>query len=125
MAGIDQRIRDALGDTGLPPDYDPSSEESLFQQTLVVMRGRQRWFVMIVMAVSIAFLALAVYSIVRFFRASEVADLVMWSTVFLFSQLVVMMLKLWVWLQMNKNEVKREVKRLELEIARLAERASA
>jgi uncharacterized membrane protein YciS (DUF1049 family) len=45
-----------------------------------------------------------------------------WSTGFLFCCLGTMMMKLWWWAQMDKNSLTREIKRLELQIARLAAR---
>ena len=43
---------------------------------------------------------------------------------FVFCINAVAMLKLWYFMEMNKNAVTREVKRLELQIARLAKRLS-
>lgn len=43
-----------------------------------------------------------------------------WSVCFLFSNMAVAMMKLWFWMQMDKNVVIREMKRLELQVATLA-----
>jgi len=61
-----------------------------------------------------------VYSAVRFFGAETTRTQIAWSVGFLTSNMVVAMMKMWFWMQMDKNTVIREVKRLELQVATLA-----
>lgn len=43
----------------------------------------------------------------------------------LVAAVAVAMLKIWSWMEMHKNQVLREVKRLELQVARLAARGAS
>jgi len=49
-----------------------------------------------------------------------VRETVIWTAGALWAAIAVAMLKMYFWMEMNKNVVLREVKRLELQIARLA-----
>lgn len=107
---FDQMFDDEIG---------PIEEESLFEMTAQLFRGRALHITILVMGFTIAFMVLAIYAAVQFFDASETKDLLLWSVVFLYSGMCVAMLKMWTWMDMHKNSITREVKRLELQIARL------
>ena len=66
-----------------------------------------------------------VYCVMQMFAAVETRDVVLWSVGAVVSMLGVAMLKMYFWMEMNKNVVLREVKRLELQVARLAARERA
>jgi hypothetical protein len=63
-----------------------------------------------------------VYCVVQMLAAVEVREVVAWSVGAILAMLGVAMLKMYFWMEMNKNVVLREVKRLELQIARVAAR---
>ena len=48
--------------------------------------------------------------------------LLVWGGGFMFCMMAVSMLKLWFWMEMQTNSVLREVKRVELQVSRLASR---
>jgi hypothetical protein len=98
-----------------------ATEPPLLTQVTEAMAGRTWWFNVVGVAVLLAFTALAVLSVVRFFHSTETRDMIMWATIFIFCDTSVGMLKLWYWVRMNRNAVTREVKRLELQVARLIE----
>jgi len=105
-------------------ELGPTEEESLFEMTAQLFRGRAVHITVLVMAFAFGFMSLAIYSAVRFFGASETRDLILWAVLFLYSGMCVAMLKMWTWMDMHKNSITREVKRLELQIARLAAQQS-
>lgn len=55
-----------------------------------------------------------------FFEAEEVRDMLLWSTAATFAIVANGFLKLWFWLEIQKNAVIWEIKRLEFQVARLA-----
>ena len=65
-----------------------------------------------------------VYCAWQMYNAPEVRDVVMWSVGAVIAMLGVAMLKMYFWMEMNKNVVLREVKRLELQMARLTVRGA-
>ena len=123
MSGdIDETIRKALGGEDLPRDYDLSDDESVFHQAIGVMRGRRAWINWVAGFMTFLIFGVSVWSAVMFFGAESTRDQIMWATIFVVTQLGVALLKMWFWMQMNKNALKREVKRLELQVAVLSER---
>lgn len=117
---IDDRIKAALSNPDTPAGAD---EASVFQLIGDVMLGRHRWLVALVFAFSLAFLALAILCLVRMLESADARTAVLWSTGLLWSALSIAMLKIWFWMQMDKYALVREIKRLEFQVARLAEKA--
>ena len=106
-------------------ELGPIEEESLFDMTAQLFRGRALHITILVVVLVFAFMGLMVYSAVRFFDATEVKDLILWAVLFMYGSLAVAMLKLWTWMDMHKNSVTREIKRLELQMARLRAEAAS
>jgi hypothetical protein len=92
-------------------------EPTMIAESLGVFTGRRRWWNVYAAAVVVAFTVLGVVAAVRFFGVEATNDRLLWATTFLFSVLVIMSLKVWFWLQMMRNAVLREVKRVELRLA--------
>ena len=122
MNELDKKIREALRaeDADLVDDFD--SEPSLFEMLFETFRGKHRWLVFMTIFWTLVFMVLAVLSVIQFFRAEETRDLVMWAAASALFLSGVSMMKVWFWMELNKNAVTREIKRLELQIARLASR---
>ncbi len=100
-----------------------TNEPPLLMQVTEALSGRTWWFNLIGVPVMLAFLGVAVWAGIRFFEASETRGMILWAVVFLFSAQSIGLLKLWYWMLLNRNSVTREVKRLELQVARLAARS--
>lgn len=96
-------------------------EPPLISQVIESFHGSTWWVNVLGMPIMLGFMVLWVYSAVRFFGASEVRELILWATTFLFCALTVSMFKVWYWMLLNRNAIAREVKRLELQVARLSE----
>lgn len=120
MTNVDDAIRKALRveDDDLLKDL---AEPGIFDRMLIAARQGPRWTTVYVFTVSIGLLIAAIWFAVRFFSATETREMIAWATGFLAAMLMVAMLKIWFWLQMEKYVLLRELKRLELQIARLAE----
>lgn len=109
---VDDTIRQAV-------NGDSRDEENIIIETLRVMRGRNAWLNWICAAFSLAFFGIQVYAGYKLYIITDASDRVFWAVVFLFAAMAVGMLKLWLWMMVNRNAVIRELKRLELEVARL------
>ena len=96
------------------------NEDSLFQLMTSNFKGKLGWVSIYAFFMTMVFFAIAIYAGFKFFAVEETKDLLLWATVFMFSMLTVSLLKIWQWLQMDKNRVLREIKRLELQISLLA-----
>jgi hypothetical protein len=63
-----------------------------------------------------------VFAAVEFGRAASTQEMIAWATGFLICGLATTMLKVWYWMELNRNTILREVKRVELQLARLSNR---
>lgn len=119
---LDDRIREALRADDQRLFEEVGQEQSFFQQMIGMLRGRNRWLTALGYVYTFIFTIAAVYCGVRFFGAETERAMIAWAAGTLLFALFVAMLKMWFFLEMNRNSVIREVKRVELQIARLAQR---
>jgi len=87
---------------------------------LGLFKGKNKWIMFLMNVMTLVFFGLFIYCIVQFFETEVQKDYIKWgigSLVFLFG---VSMLKVFAWMQMDKNAILRELKRLELQISSLS-----
>ena len=121
MNRTDDAIRRALAaEESLRHDDPP-----MFERILDSFRGRNRWLVAYIWVYTFVFAALTGYAIYRFANATDVTQTVSWGIGILLFALLVALGKIWVWMEMNKNVVARELKRVELQLAELTRQISA
>lgn len=118
---IDALIKEALSKEEAHL-YDEFGEQSIFEQALEVLRGKQRIVAGVTMIVTLAFVAGGVFSAIRFFQAEAIREMMMWGGAFFFFLVLVLALKIWYWMEMQRHTLSREIKRLELQVARLLEK---
>jgi hypothetical protein len=113
-------IRKAL-DTG-ETLYDLEKEEGIFAQMLGLFRGKMCCWAILVAIETILVLVLAVLAANKFFQAGDTKSQIFYATCVLLLGMVMLLLKLWSWMQMNRYALQREIKRLELRILELGKR---
>jgi len=92
--------------------------ELLFSQ----FKGKMWASTLIVYFYILLFTVGAIYCGIQFFSAETVKDWIMYSVGFAGSIGIISVTKLWYWMLANRNAITREVKRLELQVARLTEK---
>ena len=104
-----------------PPKFEESQEDSLL--TMVGQLYSKEMFPSFIVhgIYSLPFLALAVYSGIKFFRVTEGQCQLMHLGLFICAVQFIIFSKVKYWQMMHKNNVSREIKRLELRIAELNE----
>ena len=114
MTHIDDRIRSALEaeDQELYDQLD--SDMGLQELLLGPFKGKMRWMSVLATAYIFIFLGLGIYCGFQFAAAQEIKELLIWGGSCFACVGFVMSLKLWFWMEMQKNSVLREVKRVEL-----------
>lgn len=120
MKEIDKLIRDALRDEDVELFETIGGEQRMHQVILDLFRGRSKWLSIGTIAVTIGLMVLGVYAVVQFYQSNIIRDMFLWGAVAFFTFAAVGAVKVWAWMEMAKNETMREIKRLELQIARLA-----
>lgn len=118
---IDERIRDALEAGTDPIDRAGTDEKSLFGMMFRVFTGGLRRWAALAMAMTLAFVALTFWCGYELFVATGASDRVFWGVLALAGFHAVSMFKLWFFMEMNRNSLIREVKRVEIALARLGE----
>jgi len=100
--------------------YDELDEQNLFGKMGEVYRGKMGWLAIIMNIVHLFIFSVFVYCLVQFLNTEETFLLVKWSAAGFMCLVVMAMLKLYMWMQMDKNDTLREIKRLELQLLSLA-----
>jgi hypothetical protein len=113
---IDRRIREALQ----AEDAELFDRQSLVEQMVHSFTTRSKWLVTVVLIYIVVFFALMIFTAIQFFQAQSTHAMIGWAAGFLFCSVAVAMSKIWYWMELNKNALTRELKRLELAVAHLA-----
>ena len=112
MNELDKKIRDAL--RGTAEGDALAVEPNLAEELSTAFRGRNRFANVMAFVFSLGFLAVGIWSGIRFFEADVVREQLLWGGLCLFTVLFISFLKVWFWLEMHSNRVLREIKRVEL-----------
>jgi hypothetical protein len=123
MSDFEKDLRDELRRAN-GGDYDPRREETLRGMLLSTFRGRTWWMSLVAWIYILLFTGLAVFAAVRFFQVEGDRQMLLYATVFVAAIIIAAITKIWYWMLINRNAVQREVKRLEIRIAELAEKLS-
>ena len=121
MNELDKKIEEALNaeDRALMEQF---GEQGLFAQTFGVFQGKLGWIAILSSIFMVGLFAGGFYSAWKFLHVSDTNELIRWGGVAWFLLTGVYLMKLWFWMQMETNRVLREVKRVELQMARMQAR---
>ena len=120
MKNIDDEIRAALSEEDRMELERLTGEQDVFDMIGDTFRSKMRNWVILLWVESFAIFAAAVWTGYRFFNAPDARDMIFWGSITIVLVLAIVIIKIWYWMEINKNTVVREVKRLELQIAYLA-----
>jgi len=115
---IDELIKETLNQEEAK-FYDELEEQNLIGKLGEVYKGKMGWLAIIMNVVHLVIFGLLIYCIVQFFGTNETNELIKWASAGFLCMIVMGMLKLYIWMQMDKNDILREMKRLELQVATL------
>lgn len=118
---IDERIRSVLEDQGREVDDLKVEEKGLFPMLFRVFTGGLARWAAFGMVLTLVFVGLTVWCGYQFFTAASVDDRVFWGVLAAVAFHAVSMFKFWFFMEMNRHSITREVKRVEIALARLGE----
>ena len=124
MSDFERKVREALAaeEAELQTRLDvPSPSEQLIAR----FRGRGRWLTAMVFGLTAIWAVVAAVMMIEFFRAESVRAMIAWAGGYGLSLMNIALVKMWYWMELNKNAVTREVKRVELLVTRLAAQLKA
>ena len=120
---IDQLIKETLSEEEAK-FYDDLDEQNVFQMVWGLFEGKNKWIMYLMNLMTLVFFGLFIYCLVQFFNAEVTFDMIKWATGSVVFLLGVSMLKVFAWMQMDKNAIIREIKRLELQVLSLSGKVS-
>jgi uncharacterized membrane protein YesL len=104
--------------------YHNLEEEGMFKQWFGLYKGAFKGWAILITTFQLILTVLTFYLGYAFFTEDLSTDLIHIGGLFFIVFFAVSMLKLWHWMQMDKNSILREMKRLEFQIAVLSEKLS-
>ncbi len=124
MTSIDERIRKELESEAKEIDAMVRTEESLPGMMINSYKGGMRYWVVMVNIVTFIITIFMFWSIYEFWIATTNDDRTFWGLIAIASSLGQGMLKMWHFNEMNRQSIIREIKRVELAIAKLEAKLS-
>ena len=104
--------------------YASLEEEGLPQKVKSLNSGKFGRMAILTAIVHTIAVAVAVYCGYKLFTSPDVVEILRYSVVLFITWSFGIMIKLWQWMQMDKETVMREMKRLEFQVAVLMEKRS-
>lgn len=123
MEDIDKLIKETLTQEEAK-FYDELDEQNVLEMLGGLFKGKNSWIMYVMNFMTLMFFAGFIVCVVKFFDTENTNELIMWSVGGIIALLAVSMLKIFAWLQMDKNALLREMKRLELQISSLSGKMS-
>ncbi len=125
MNDLDRQIEEAL-DAEDRQIYQQLGEQNVFAQALSVYQGKFRAIAVMASLAMFLLFGGAVFAGWNFFQASTalqasatMVEAIAWGGLTWFLMMAVGFMKVWFWMRMESNRVLREIKRVELQLARL------
>ncbi|MBW1296797.1 DUF6768 family protein [Aquimarina litoralis] len=119
MEEIDKLIKETLTKEEAK-FYDELDEQTMFEMIGGMYKTKNRWIIIMMNIVNVIAFGLFIYCVVKFLGAESTNDLIKWSAAGFLCIMMTSMLKIFSWLQIDKNALIREIKRLELQVSSLA-----
>ena len=121
MNELDRAIRQSLSSEDAALFDRFGADQALHRQVLDAFEGRLRWFNAAGWIAGAVLFAVACVCGWRFWVAQDFEDMLRWGALSALAFAGLALIKVWFWLELEKNAIVREVKRLELQVASLAE----
>lgn len=97
--------------------YEELDEQNFIGKWSEIHRGKTGWLASVMTVMHVLIFVVFVFCTVQFFNTEETNELVKWSAAGFLCMIFMGMMKLYIWMQMDKNDILRAVKRLELQMA--------
>jgi hypothetical protein len=120
MTDLDQAIRESLSSEDTELFDRLGADQALHRQVLATFEGQLRWFNIAGWIAGFVLFGVASVSAWRFVQAQELGDMLRWGAASALALAGLALIKVWFWLELQKNAIVREVKRLEVQVASLA-----
>ncbi|WP_299124719.1 DUF6768 family protein [uncultured Winogradskyella sp.] len=123
MEDIDKLIKDTLTQEEAK-FYDSLDEQGVFAMIAGLYKGKNLWFTVVMHIINIIAFGLMIYCLIQTFDVENTNDLILWIAGFFICFMTMSMLKVYAWMQIHRNALTREIKRLELQVSSLSGKIS-
>ncbi len=123
MEKIDELIKEALTEEEAA-FYDELEEQGLLGKIWGAYRGKVGWMAIVMTIMHLVVFIGFLFCAIQFFNSELTKDLIKWASGGFMCLMALTMLKLYIWMQMDKNDVLRELKRVELQVAALSSKVN-
>ena len=121
---LDDKIKQALKMEEQEVEQILQEDQGLFAQLAAVFKGNMKGWNLFGLVLATVTAIIMFYSGYQFFVNETLDERVFWGVIFIVSWTGNMGLKIYFWLEMNKNATVREIKRVELAVSRLAAKSN-
>ena len=104
--------------------YDELEEKNLLGKLGEVHKGKLGWIAIIMNIMNIVFLLTFVYSAIQFMNTEVTNELIVWAAAAVLCFVFMSMIKLYIWMQIDKNDILKQLKRLEFQVSILLNNTS-
>lgn len=104
--------------------YDDLEEQGLLGMITGLFKGKNKWLLILMNLVTVLFFIFFIYCIFQFFKTDITNELIKWGLGAVLFLISISMLKVFAWMQMDKNALLRELKRLEIQVLSLNSKIS-
>jgi hypothetical protein len=122
MSDIDEQIRNALTAEDQKAIDEIDDSAGLFELIGLTFTGKQAWLSYYMYFVGIVVAGAFVYFVIQYLGTSDIKSSLNWALLILGCGFALTMLKVLGWQQMQKAEIMREIKRLEMRIMLASEK---
>ena len=112
----DEQIKKIINGT-----YDEPREDTIGSMLKDFYNRRMLSIVIFIWTWGLAIMAVTIFSGVKFFAVQQTKSQIMYAAIFIVGCQFIALMKIFAWQMIHRNSIKREIKRLELRIAALAE----
>ena len=119
MEEIDKLIKETLNQEEAK-FYDALEEQNILEMIFGLFKGKNAWINILMNIVIVVFFGFFIYCGIQFFESETTEGLIRWGFGSMTFFIAISMLKIFGWMQMDKQAILREMKRLELQVMSLS-----
>ena len=116
MNNIDEQIRKALSDEDKKLIEEIDEQPGLFELMSMTYKGKQAWMTYYMYALGLATFGVGIYFLNLYDNATDIKTSLSFALAIITCLFILMLVKIIGWQQMQKMEILREIKRLEMRI---------
>lgn len=116
---IDEKIRQQLESEQIDVDSIVADEQGLFGMLSRVYRGKLAGWTIFMTVITLVIFVFVVYCGYQFVTLDTATEKIHWGVFMLLAFVAVGLSKLWIFMEMNRASLLREIKRVEIAVQRL------